>query len=60
MGHIWSQYQYKIQIYFDIYTWNLILVFNKPIHEGHMYIVVLGKDFDLGGNDSFYCDYTCV
>jgi hypothetical protein len=36
---------------------NVIWVFNKPIHENHIYIVVPSKDFDLATNDSFYCDY---
>jgi hypothetical protein len=35
---------------------NVILVFNKPIHEGHKYTIILGKDLDLVAIDSFYCD----
>jgi hypothetical protein len=32
--------------------------FNKSIHEDHVYIVILVKDFDLAIGGSFYCDYT--
>jgi hypothetical protein len=35
---------------------NVILVFNKPIHEGHMYTWILGKDLGLVVIVSFYCD----
>jgi hypothetical protein len=35
---------------------NVILVFNKPTHEGHMYTIIVGKDLDLGAIASFYCD----
>jgi len=31
-------------------------MFNKPIHENHVYTIVLGKGFDLATNGSFYCD----
>jgi adenine-specific DNA methylase len=33
MGHVWSQYQYLIQ---EITFKYIILVFNRPIHEGHV------------------------
>ncbi len=32
---------------------NEIFIFIKPIHEGHIYIVVLGKDFNLVVNNFF-------
>ncbi len=36
---------------------NVILVFNKPIHESHMYTLIRGKDLDLVAIASFYCDF---
>jgi hypothetical protein len=37
---------------------NVILVFNKAICEGHMYIIILGKDSNLVASGSFYGNYT--
>jgi hypothetical protein len=37
---------------------NIILVFNKPICEGHMYIIILGKDSNLVAGGSFYGNCT--
>jgi hypothetical protein len=53
MGHIWSQYQYIFKKF--IYKKNIYIymIFNKPINESCMYIIVFGKSSNLVTNGSF-------
>lgn len=48
MVHIWSQYQIQKTIFLKVENiLNVILIFNKPTFEGHIYIIILNKHFDL-------------
>ncbi len=33
------------------------MIFNKPIHEGYIYNIVLGRGSNLVVMDSYYCDF---